>query len=236
MATPRQSESETQHLVPTIQPFNLLDMPANISPVVELKDLHPPLYQAMQLWNIFVQNVDPVNKFLHIPTAQIDVFTAMNNENCAQPDMHCFLFSVFFAATTALSPNDVTHLLGQDKKTALMRFKHGLEQSLAQANILETPSLKALQAIGLFLVCCDRLSTRVKVTDHLFFRQSIARTIRVDPPGFYPALRYGLLNLLGYIAMVQTLNCRHLKLKYVGAFGGTLSATTVVRVRTTALQ
>lgn len=154
MATPRRSEPDTQHLLPAIQPFNLLGLPKEFTPVVELKELHPPVYQAMQLWNVFVQNVEPVSKFLHIPTAQIDVFTAINSENSIPPDVHCFLFSIFFAATTAISPTDVMHILGIEKATALIRFKHGLEQALAQANILETPSLKALQAIGLFLVSC----------------------------------------------------------------------------------
>lgn len=152
MATPRHSDLEGYHASP-IRPLNLLGMSPSPSIASLLKDMQPPLYQAMQLWNVFVQNVDPVSKLLHIPTAQIDVFTMINNQYLGKPDMHCFLFSIFFAATTALSPSDVVHILGQDKANALNRFKYGLELSLADANILETPTLKALQALALFLVC-----------------------------------------------------------------------------------
>jgi hypothetical protein len=118
----------------------------------ESKSLHPSTWQAMELWQAFLQNVDPLIKVLHIPTAQITVFTAMNNPQEATSAINSLLFSIYFAAVISLSPNEVRNILGQGKTSALDRFKLGFERSLVHSNFLEVPNLTTLQALTLFLV------------------------------------------------------------------------------------
>lgn len=122
------------------------------TPKVGGQEVFPSKWQAMQLWQAFVNNVDPLAKILHISTAQIAVFSGINNPNKATEDINALLFAIYFAATTSLASKDVENLLGQSKSTALNKFKQGLEASLARANLLDTPSLTSLQALVIYLV------------------------------------------------------------------------------------
>lgn len=118
----------------------------------DTQSYHPSRWHAMQLWQAFVNNVDPIAKVLHIPTTQATIFAAINNTSILEEDLNALLFSIYFAATTSLTSSAVTNLLGQDKSTALNRYKQGLEQSLAGARILDTPSVRSLQAMTIYLV------------------------------------------------------------------------------------
>ena len=106
----------------------------------------------MQLWQAFVTNVDPIVKILHIPTTQATVYAAINSPSNIKADLGALLFSIYFAATTSLTSAAAANLLGEDKGIALTKFKQGLEQSLAAANILDTPSILSLQAMTIYLV------------------------------------------------------------------------------------
>lgn len=123
--------------------------------MTNIQSYHPSRWHAMQLWQAFVTNVDPIAKILHIPTTQAIVFAAISNANHVDEDLSALLFSIYFAATTSLTSTDAANLLGQPKSTALNKFKQGLEHSLAGANILDTPSMKSLQAMTIYLVSIE---------------------------------------------------------------------------------
>lgn len=127
-------------------------------------DLHPPKWQAMHLWQVFVNYVELFNKILHLPTTQIVIFEAIDNPSAAPADVHCLLFSVYFSALTAMTDDAVESTLGRRKREALSAFRRGLEISLAQANFLEAPTLMALQAMGLFLVSTPQPNIKHNLT------------------------------------------------------------------------
>ncbi|CAK7211649.1 hypothetical protein SCUCBS95973_001186 [Sporothrix curviconia] len=113
--------------------------------------LHPPKRHAMQLWNMFLQNVEPMNKVVHVPTAQISVFTAIHSPDEREPAFESLLFSIYYASVTAYLPDEYRFLFGEDKTVALDRYRAGMERALVQARFLESPSLLTLQALTLFL-------------------------------------------------------------------------------------
>lgn len=113
---------------------------------------HPSRPCAVQLWQAFVNNVDPLFKILHIPSTQGIIYGAINNPVHVNPRVSALQFAIYFAGVASLDSDHVTHLLGQAKNTALNTFKQGLEHSLAAADFLDTPTLMTLQAITLYLV------------------------------------------------------------------------------------
>ncbi|KAH7090816.1 fungal-specific transcription factor domain-containing protein [Paraphoma chrysanthemicola] len=114
---------------------------------------HPPRQCAIQLWQAFVNNVDPLFKILHIPSTQGIIYGAISNPMNVNARINSLLFAVYFAGAASLSSDQVTNLLGRSKITALNTFKQGLEQSLAAADFLDTPTLMTLQAITLYMFC-----------------------------------------------------------------------------------
>jgi hypothetical protein len=116
--------------------------------------LLPTRWQATQLWQYFLNNVDCLVKLLHIPTVQPTVFAAINNPKESSPDMNALLFSIYFAAASSLRWTEVQTILGQDRQTVLSAYSRGLELSLHAKFFLDSPSVLSLQAMALYLVSC----------------------------------------------------------------------------------
>ena len=133
--------------------------------MTDTRSYSPSRWHAMQLWQAFVTNVDPIAKILHIPTTQAIVYAAINSPQMIKEDLRALLFSIYFAATTSLTSTAAASLLGQDKSITLNKYKQGLEQSLAAANILETPSISSLQALTIYLVGIFELQKRQQLMD-----------------------------------------------------------------------
>lgn len=106
----------------------------------------------MKLWEVYLQNVEPQNKLLHIPTAQVTIYEAINDPEHATAEVKCLLFSIYLAAITTLSPSEVHGLLSRDKASALDNLRLGLELSLSTANVFGNPSIMGVQALAIFLV------------------------------------------------------------------------------------
>jgi hypothetical protein len=47
--------------------------------VTDMQIYHPSRWQALQLWQTFLNNIDPIIKIIHLPTAQVTIYTAINN-------------------------------------------------------------------------------------------------------------------------------------------------------------
>jgi hypothetical protein len=106
----------------------------------------------VKLWQAYVQNVDPQNKILHIPTAQVTIYEAINDPEQAPAEVKCLLFSIYLAAVTALSPSEAYCLLSRDKTSALETFRLGVEFALSAANVFEKPTFMGVQALGIYIV------------------------------------------------------------------------------------
>ena len=120
--------------------------------MTDVQSCYPSKWHALQLWQTFLNNVDPIIKILHIPTAQATIYTAINNPGNAEDDLNALLFAIYFAAATSLSTADASSLLGQDRSTTLTKFKQGLEYFLAGTNIFDSPSMRSLQAMTIYIV------------------------------------------------------------------------------------
>ena len=114
--------------------------------------LHPTVRQATQLWRMFVSDVNPLMKILHIPTMEATFFAALSEPAKVGHSRSALLFAIYLSVINSLEPNDVMSLLDQPKNAALSKYKIGLEQSLAAANFLEVPNIESIQAIALYIV------------------------------------------------------------------------------------
>ncbi len=66
------------------------------------------------------------------------------------------LFAMYFSVVTSLPPNDCRNMLGEEKGNLLSRYRFGVEQALARANLLTTQELVTLQAFVIFLISARR--------------------------------------------------------------------------------
>ncbi|KAK9420843.1 putative c6 transcription protein [Seiridium unicorne] len=115
--------------------------------------LFPSRWQAAQLWQSYLNNVDGLLKILHVPTVQPKIFAAINNPKDTPRAVNALLFSIYFAAVTSLRPPDVEVILGQGRSVALDIYQRGLEVYLHMGSFLDSPTIISLQAMAIYLMC-----------------------------------------------------------------------------------
>ncbi|KAB5566303.1 putative C6 transcription factor [Coniochaeta sp. 2T2.1] len=120
---------------------------------VDISSLLPTRWQATQLWQAYLNNVNGLVKLLHIPTVQPTVFAAINNPKDTAPDLNALLFSIYFAAVASLRWTEVQTILGQDRQAAMTAYERGIELSLHAKCFLDSPTILSLQALALYLMC-----------------------------------------------------------------------------------
>lgn len=153
-----ESHHSSHEAPPSMVGFNSLLSSPHAAPGNGL--LLPTRWQATQLWQAYLNNVDTLVKLLHVPTTQPKFFAAVNNPKDAPHDVHALLFAIYFAAVTSLRSADVLIMLGQDRQAALDAYQRGLEASLHLGCFLDAPTIVSLQAMAIYLVTAPRTRRR----------------------------------------------------------------------------
>ena len=92
-------------------------------------------------------------KLLHLPTDEVKVYSIIDDPIAASPDNLALSFAIYFSAIVSLDGPEAQVILEQDKHMLLLRFKLGLEQAFAYGDFLDRPTMTALHALAIYLVC-----------------------------------------------------------------------------------
>ena len=117
-----------------------------------LSKLHPSPSQVFILWEVFKENVDPLVRILHRPTAKNILINASSNSENLPKAVEALLFSIYFGAVVSLTPSQCQSLLGDEKEKLVSRYRFAVEQAFARADFLNSWSLMVLQAFVFFLI------------------------------------------------------------------------------------
>ncbi|KAI0402688.1 hypothetical protein F4802DRAFT_341414 [Xylaria palmicola] len=138
-----ESESlEKRILSPSIQGVPFFWGPTNIPD----ESLQPLPSQVAYIWEVYVENVDPFIKVLHVPTITRAIKEAKGKFNIMGRGMEALMFAVSLAAVTSLRENEVEENFGEDRQTLLARLRLGTEQALSRAGVLNTTDISTIQA------------------------------------------------------------------------------------------
>ena len=119
---------------------------------VDLKSLHPSPSQIFILWEVFKENVDPVVKLLHRPTAKNILINAASSVDKVSKSAEALLFAIYFGAVVSLTEAQCRQLLDEEKSDLAKKYRFATEQALARADFLNSSSLMCLQAFIFYLV------------------------------------------------------------------------------------
>ncbi len=121
--------------------------------MANVTNLHPSAIQIFQLWQIYINNVNPLLKLSHIPTLQAQIIGAgANTAKIAKP-LEALMFAIYFSAITSMSDEEVHSTFADDKTVLLAKFHGATQQALVNANFMRSTELMVLQPLLLYLVC-----------------------------------------------------------------------------------
>lgn len=123
----------------------------------DVLDFYPDAQLALQLWNVYINSVDPVLKLLHIPTVQSTVVATILDPRSAHSSIVALTFAIYYAAVTAICHDDDHEPidLSCETLTLLSRYKLCLDRLLVVPDLMTQPELASLQALAIYAVSTE---------------------------------------------------------------------------------
>lgn len=120
--------------------------------MTSVTDLHPPAVQILQLWQIYLDNVNPLLKLTHTPTLQGQLIEAAANPSKVSRPLEALLFSIYYIAVLSLTEEEAQDTFKEEKTRMMSRFHRATQQALINAGFMRSPDLAVLQAFLMYLV------------------------------------------------------------------------------------
>lgn len=113
---------------------------------------HPPSDRLLQLWQIFIDNVDPLTKIVHVPTIQPAVERASNDTQSVPKAFEALLFAIYSAAVMSLKDSECRRRFGESRKSLLTSYTSSTRTALSRARFMKTSNIVVLQALVIYLM------------------------------------------------------------------------------------
>lgn len=114
--------------------------------------LHPQPVQIFQLWQLYLDNVNPLLKVTHTPSLQGRIIEAAGNILKINPDLEALMFSIYCMAISSLTEDDCQAVFASSKVDLLARYRLGCQQALVNSRFLRCTNRDCLTALYLYLV------------------------------------------------------------------------------------
>lgn len=119
---------------------------------VDLSTLHPEQIQIVRLWQIYLDNVNPLLKVTHTPTLQGCIIDAASNVASIKPTLAALMFSIYCVSILSLVDGECRAMFGSSREHLLTRYQFGCQQALWNCGFLRSGERDCLTALYLYLV------------------------------------------------------------------------------------
>ncbi|OIW32230.1 hypothetical protein CONLIGDRAFT_612692 [Coniochaeta ligniaria NRRL 30616] len=113
---------------------------------------HPSAIQILQLWQIYISNVNPLLKISHVPTLQGQIIGAGANPAKIPRPLEALMFGIYFMALTSMKEEEVQSMFGEDRNVLLSKYHTAAQQALVNAGFMRSTEVMVLQAYTLYLL------------------------------------------------------------------------------------
>jgi hypothetical protein len=128
---------------------------------LSLHSLHADPLQTHKLWQLYLDNINPLVKVFHAPTVQQHITDVVGNMDTIPRNLEALLFSINCITVESMDDGQCLAIMGQSKTRTLQRFRTGAQQALLNANLLRSSDLMVLQAFSLFIMSLQGFDARV---------------------------------------------------------------------------
>ena len=124
----------------------------SIRPSEKTSFLHPEPAHIFRLWQIYLDNVDPILKVTHTPTLQGRIIEAAGNTANVPPNLEALMFSIYCMSILSLQDDECLAMFLSSKEDLLTRYQFGCQQALSNCRFLQSNDRDCLTALFLYLV------------------------------------------------------------------------------------
>ncbi|KIV78826.1 hypothetical protein PV11_06436 [Exophiala sideris] len=153
----------------------------------ELVQSHPTQNHVFTLWQVFLENVDPVLKVIHVPVTQRQILQASQNLAQVPPAFESLMFSIYYAAVASIQCSaSCRKLFQEERQTLLERYSAGVGRALSKADFMSSPDVTSLQALTMYLVCARHSANKTYIFSMtgLLIRSAMKLGLHRDPATF----------------------------------------------------
>ena len=119
---------------------------------IDLSTLHPDPAQIFRLWQIYLDNVNPLLKVTYTPSLQPRIIEAASKVTDINPNLEALMFSIYCMSVLSLTGEDCQTIFGSSKEDLLMRYQLGCQEALLSSGLLRSNDRDCLTALLLYLV------------------------------------------------------------------------------------
>ncbi|KEF59482.1 uncharacterized protein A1O9_04326 [Exophiala aquamarina CBS 119918] len=119
---------------------------------IDLSTLHPAPIQIFQLWQIYLDNVNPLLKVTHVPSLQSRIIEAVGDLNSISHTLEALMFSIYCTAILSLQVDECQTTFGSSQSDLLARYRFGCQQALLNSGFLRSDDRDCLTALLLYLI------------------------------------------------------------------------------------
>jgi hypothetical protein len=127
------------------------------------QDFNPLPSQIPFLLDVFEENMNIIMHVVHMPSIRKMVRSSRGSKPQLALKHQALLFSIYYAAITSMEDDDVLNNFGATKIDLNLKFRRGLEQTLARADFLNDPDIVHVQTLTIFLALARRYDSPVYI-------------------------------------------------------------------------
>lgn len=124
----------------------------SITTGVQLAALHPDPVQIFRLWQIYLDNVNPIFKVTHTPTLQGQIIEAASSVGTIKSTLEPLMFSIYCMALHSLTDDQCQAMFNVPRGETLQKYQMACQQALCEYNFLRSYDRNCLTALFLYLV------------------------------------------------------------------------------------
>lgn len=126
-----------------------------------LRVFHPNPGQIFKLWQVYLDNINPLIKVFHAPSVQQVISNASSNLDDVPKNVECLMFGIYCTAVESLGNRECIAIMGESKQVVSKRFKTAENLALVRSSFLKTSDPMVLQAFVLFITSLINFDARV---------------------------------------------------------------------------
>jgi hypothetical protein len=119
---------------------------------VNLSNLHPEPVRIFRLWQIYLDNVNPLLMVTPTTNLQASIIEAASNISAINPNLEALMFSIYCMTILSITVNDCQTMFGSSQEDLLAMFQFGCQQALRKCRFLQSANRDCLTALYLYLV------------------------------------------------------------------------------------